>query len=200
MFLFMLGGSLVLGFSLFAAASYSEGALIAARTAAEVIGWLLVLAALAGAVALRQPNLGKITAASVSLCCGLLLVYVAHFEWSEMAHAAAETLPLRSELKVIEMPSPTLAAALGMKEIAALPDKTNLVAETPLLAAVAGTAPRFKEACGPLGGIESLQCNRCAHKVGLAWFFCQESARLEYCESRVADPACPSPIPASYPG
>src|SRR6185503_14214579 len=105
----------------------------------------------------------------------------AHFEWSEMAHAAVDTLPLRSELKVIEMPSPTLAAALGMKEIA-LPEKTSLVAETPLLAAVATTAPRFKEACGSLGGVESLQCNRCANKVGLAWFFCQESARLEYCE------------------
>ena len=190
MFLFMLGGSLVLGFSLFAAASYSEGALIAARTAAEVIGWLLVLAALAGAVALRQPNLGKITAASVSLCCGLLLVYVAHFEWSEMAHAAADALPLRSELKVIQMPSPTLAAALGMKEIAlpqaALPDKTSLVVETPLLAAVAIPTPRSKD--------------RCADKVGLAWFFCQETVRLESCETRAADPACPSPIPASYPG
>lgn len=185
MFLFMLGGSLVLGFSLFAAASYSEGTLIAARTAAEVIGWLLVLAALAGALALRQPNLGKITAAGVSLCCGLLLVYVAHFEWTEMAHAAADALPMRSELKIIESPSPTLAAALGMKEIA-LPDKTNLVVDTPLLAAVAIATPRSKD--------------RCADKVGLAWFFCQETVRLEYCESRAADPACPSPIPASYPG
>ena len=199
MFLFMLGGSLVLGFSLFAAASYSEGTLIAARTAAEVIGWLLVLAALAGAVALRKPDLGKITAASVSLCSGLLLVYVAHFEWSEMAHAAADALPLRSELKVIEMPSPALAAALGMKEIA-LPEKASLAAETPLLAAVAAAAPRFKEACGSLAGVESLQCSRCSDKVGLAWFFCQESARLEYCASRSLDPGCPSPIPASYPG
>jgi len=186
MFLFMLGGSLVLGFSLFAAASYTEGTLIAARTAAEVIGWLLVLAALAGAVALRQPNFGKVTAAGVSLCCGLLLVYVAHFEWSEMAHAAADALPLRSELKVIEMPSPTLAAALGMKEIAPLPDKTSLVAETPLLAAVGIAPPRSKD--------------RCADKVGLAWFFCQETVRLEYCQSKAADPACPSPIPAAYPG
>ena len=186
MFLFMLGGSLVLGFSLFAAASYTEGTLIAARTAAEVIGWLLVLAALAGAVALRQPNLGKLTAASVSLCCGLLLVYVAHFEWSEMAHAAADTLPLRSELKVIEMPSPALAAAMGMKEIpvAALSARAP---ETPILtAAIIAVAPKAKDAC--------------RDKVGLAWFFCQESVRLEYCESRAFDPACPSPIPAAYPG
>jgi len=189
MFLFMLGGSLVLGFSLFAAASYTEGALIAARTAAEVIGWLLMLAALAGAVALRQPNLGKLTAASVSLCCGLLLVYVAHFEWSEMAHAAADTLPLRSELKVIEMPSPALAAAMGMKEIpvAALSPRAT---ETPILtAAITTVAPKAKEAK-----------DSCRDKIGLAWFFCQESVRLEYCESRLLDPACPSPIPASYPG
>lgn len=186
MFLFMLGGSLVLGFSLFAAASYTEGTLIAARTAAEVIGWLLVLAALAGAVALRQPDFGKVTAAGVSLCCGLLLVYVAHFEWSEMAHAAADALPLRSELKIIEAPSPALAAAMGMKEIPVATFSPRAT-ETPLLAAAITTiAPKAKDAC--------------RDEVGLAWFFCQERARLEYCESRVADPLCPSPIPASYPG
>lgn len=188
MFLFMLGGSLVLGFGLFAAASYSEGTLLAARTAAEVIGWLLVLAASAGALVLREGNFGKITAASVSLCCGVLLVYLAHFEWSEMAHAAVDAVPLRSELKIIEAPSPTLAAALGMKEIA-LPAKTYLApAETPLLAAALTVAPKAKEA-------------RCADKMGLAWFLCQERARLEYCETRASDEAmCPSPIPASYPG
>ncbi|HEX7219597.1 MAG TPA: hypothetical protein VF280_10305 [Burkholderiales bacterium] len=193
MFLFMLGGSLVLGFSLFAAASYSEGTLIAARTAAEVIGWLLMLAALAGAVALRQPNIGKVTAAGVSLCCGLLLVYIAHFQWTEVAHAAAAaTLPLRSELKMIEAPSPALAAAMGMKEIpAALPPtvafEKPMPFEKPLLAAAIATiAPKPKDAC--------------RDEVGLAWFLCQERARLEYCQTRAYDETCPSPIPASYPG
>ena len=193
MFLFMLGGSLVLGFSLFAAASYSAGTLIAARTAAEVIGWLLMLAALAGAVALRQPNLGKVTAASVSLCCGLLLVYVAHFEWTEVAHAAAlAPLPVRSELKVIEAPSPALAAAMGMKEIPAAASpafafEKPIALEKPILTAATATlTPKPKDACHD--------------KVGLAWFFCRESARLEFCQTRADDAACPSPIPASYPG
>ena len=187
MFLFMLGGSLVLGFSLFAAASYSAGTLIAARTAAEVIGWLLVLAAGVGAIALRQPNLGKVTAASISLCCGLLLVYAAHFEWSELA-----PLPTMRELKMVEAPSPTLAAAMGMKEIslAASPAyalEKSIPLEKPILAAAIATiAPKPKDAC--------------RDKVGLAWFFCQESARLEYCQTRAYDESCPSPIPASYPG
>lgn len=188
MFLFMLGGSLVLGFSLFAAASYSAGTLIAARTAAEVIGWLLVLAAGVGAIALRQPNLGKVTAAGVSLCSGLLLVYVAHFEWSELAPR-----PMMQELKLVAAPSPGLAAAMGMKEIpTALPpiaafEKPTPPLEKPILtAAIVTIAPKTKDAC--------------RDKVGLAWFFCQESARLEYCQARAFDEACPSPIPASYPG
>jgi hypothetical protein len=183
MFLFMLGGSLVLGFGLFAAASYSEGTLLAARTAAQVIGWLLVLAAAAGAVALRQPNLGKATAASVALCSGLLLVYVANFEWSEVAHA----LPQRQELKIIEAPAPALAAAMGVKEIPVAASPTVAFEKPILTAAITTIAPKAKDAC--------------RDEVGLAWFFCQERARLEYCEGRTNDePRCPSPIPAAYPG
>jgi hypothetical protein len=204
MFLTMLAGSLVVGASLFAAATFSEGALVASRTAAQVIGWLFVLATLAGAVALRRhPSLGKLTAAGVTLASGALLLYVAHFEWSELhagqfVHAA--------ELKTIEVdrlqaPSPALAAALGMKEIV-IPDMPRAEPVKTLLGMAApGFPARTKDSCSTLGGVESLQCSRCSGKEGLSWLMCQESARLEYCQGRPIDEAtCPSPIPASYPG
>jgi hypothetical protein len=203
MFLTMLAGSLVVGASLFAAATFSEGALVASRTAAQVIGWLFVLATLAGAVALRRhPSLGKLTAAGVTMASGALLLYVAHFEWSEL-HAGQ--VVHAAELKTIaierlEAPAPALAAALGMKEIpvAAMPTAEP---EKPLLAAMGPSALRVKDSCVALGGVESVQCSRCSQKEGLAWLVCQESARLEYCQNRMQDEAnCPSPIPASYPG
>jgi hypothetical protein len=57
------------------------------------------------------------------------------------------------------------------------------------------------DACTTLSGVESLQCNRCSGKLGFARLTCQESVRLEYCESELGDErTCPSPIPQSYPG
>jgi hypothetical protein len=204
MFLTMLAGSLVVGATLFAAATFSEGALVASRTAAQVIGWLFVLATLAGAVALRRhPSLGKLTAAGVTLASGALLLYVAHFEWSEL-HAgqyvhAAELKTI--EVDRLEAPSPALAAALGMKEIV-IPDMPRAEPVKTLLGMTAPGFPgRAKDSCSTLGGVESLQCSRCSGKEGLSWLMCQESARLEYCQGRPIDEAtCPSPIPASYPG
>ena len=188
MFLFMLGGSLALGTGLFAAATFSEGTLLATRTAAQVIGWLFVLATVAGAAALRR-DFASITAATVTLGSGLLLVYIAHFDWSEI-----RTMPsayAAMELKIVENPSPTLAAALGMKEIV-IPDMPKAQPHTPLLAA--GPRDFFPT-------VEALQRSRCSEKVGLAWLLCQEGVRLEYCESRASDEAsCPSPIPQSHPG
>ena len=40
MFLILLGGSLTFGAALLAAVIYTEGALVALRSAAEMIGWL----------------------------------------------------------------------------------------------------------------------------------------------------------------
>ena len=189
MFLFMLGGSLAIGTGLFALASFSEGTLLATRTAAQVIGWLFVLATVAGAAALRR-DFPSITAATVTLGSGLLLLYIAHFDWSEItpmstAYAAIE------DLKGIETPSPSLAAALGMKEII-IPGMPKTEPHTPLLAA--GPKDFFPT-------VQTLQRSRCSEKIGLAWLLCQESVRLEYCESRASDEAsCPSPIPQSHPG
>jgi hypothetical protein len=195
MFLFMLGGSLALGAGLFAVATYSEGALLATRTVAQVIGWLFIVATAAGAAVLRRSDIAGITAASVTLGSGLLLLYVTHFDWSEIrtvptAYAAIEAR--HSDLKAIEQPSPALAAALGMKEIV-IPDMPKGEPHKPLLALA-----RFPAG---LASLQALQASRCSDKSGFAWIVCQESARLEYCQLRQNDDAyCPSPIPQSYPG
>ena len=180
MFLFMLGGSLALAASLF----------VAPRTALQVIGWLLVLATFAGAVLFRRRDVREVTAATVALASGLLLLYVAYFEWSEVrvlpgVYAAAQARPLK--LKVIEAPTPALAAALGMNEIV-VPPMPKARSEMPLLGVSALASPATAK-------------DSCSAKSGLAWLICQESARLQYCEGRQHDEAaCPSPIPQSYPG
>jgi len=184
MFLTMLGGSLALGAGLLAAASYSEGTLVALRTVAQVIGWLFVFSTALGLEVLRRGHLGGIIAAAITLACGLGMLYVSYFQWEEihdraMRHATAEVLA----------PHPLDYKLLPPAALAAKPTLASL--ETP---APAG-------ACAALTGVESLQCRRCGGKLGLAWIACQESARLEYCEGRPVDEAsCPSPIPYSHPG
>jgi hypothetical protein len=194
MFLFMLGGTVALAASLF----------VAPRTAIQIIGWLFVLAALAGAVLHRGRRLGEITAATVALGSGLVLLYVAHFEWSEVRvlpglHAATQARPLQP--KAIQAPAPALAAALGMNEIV-VPPMPKAQSEMPLLAIATLASPATAmDSCSSRAGVESVQCRRCAAKGGFAWLICQERARLEYCEGRPHDQAsCPSPVPQSYPG
>lgn len=204
MFLFMLGGSLALGAGLFAVASYSEGALLAIRTVAQIIGWLFVLATVAGAAALRRPDFGILTAATVTLGSGLLLLYLAHFDWSEirtMPAAYAATEARHSDVKRIVDPSPALAAALGLKPIV-IPSMPKAQPEKPLLELTAiRSAPMTQDFPAAFPTMQALQRKRCSDKVGLAWLVCQESARLEYCQYRENDETtCPSPIPRSYPG
>ena len=107
MFLILLGGSLALGVSLFVAASFTAGTLVSVRTVAAIIGWLFVLATLGCLLGLRQASFARLTAGAVTFCSGLLLLYVAHFEWTEIrpmpsAYAAVE--PRHVDLKVIEAP------------------------------------------------------------------------------------------------
>src|SRR5687767_1345546 len=84
MFLTLLGGTLVLGASLLAAANYTEGALVAARSAAQVIGWLLAVAALVGLLGLRRASWQKLGATAVALSSGVTLLYMSYFQWSEI--------------------------------------------------------------------------------------------------------------------
>ena len=205
MFLILLGGSLALGAGLFVAASFTAGTLVSVRTVAAIIGWLFVLATLGCLLGLRQSSFARLTAGAITFCSGLLLVYVAHFEWAEIrpvpsVYAAAE--PIHSGLKVIEAPTPKLAAALGISESAVPPPPKSSPPTKPVFAVASAPHLRAQPApCAALSGIESLQCLRCSEKSGLAAILCRESARLEFCEGHHAsDAMCPSPFPQSYPG
>src|SRR5688572_32697483 len=107
MVLVLLGGSLILGAGLLAAANFSDGALLAFRTAAQLIGWLFVCTILLGSYArasrgagltgLRRAGFGEISAATVTFLSGIAVLYVSYFEWGEMpratiGHAAAQAL------------------------------------------------------------------------------------------------------------
>ena len=196
MFLIILGGSLALGASLFVAASFTAGSFVSVRTVAAITGWLFVLATLGCLLGLRQSSFARLTAGAVTFCSGLLLVYVAHFEWTAIrpmpaAYAAAK--PLHADPKLIQAPALKLAAALGMSETAAWERAKTAPPIKPIYAVA--SAP-----CA-VTGIESLQCLRCSEKSGVALLVCRESARLEFCEGQhFADATCPSPYPHSYPG
>jgi hypothetical protein len=196
MFLILLGASLTFGAGLLATAIYTEGALLALRTASEFIGWLLVLATLAGLLSMRRASFGPICAASVTLCSGLAVLYMSYFfEWNErpfpaIRHAmAAETLSLQPVAYTYKVIEPVMRPA----EVQTAPRRK--------IAAAAQPVSLVTDACSVLTGVQSLQCNRCAEKLGLSWLVCQESVRLEYCASEAGDErTCPSPIPHSHPG
>lgn len=202
MFLTMLGASLVVGASLLAAASFSEGALVAAKSAAQVIGWLLLLSTLISLAVLRRGHLAGIGAAAVSLAGGLGVLYFAHFRWDEVEHralrrTAAQPLPFHALDYKFIAPAALVVPVSAPQPIVRLEERVP-----PLeVAARAVPPPAPADACASLAGVEFLKCRRCGDTSGIARITCDESARLEYCEGRPADDAlCPSPIPASYPG
>jgi hypothetical protein len=196
MFLTALAVSLALGAGLLAAASYSEGTLIALRTAAQGIGWLLILATVVGITGLRQASFGRLGAATVAFLSGLAVLYVAYFEWGQaleapIRHAAVEILPARELVYKATLASmPILMPDLAPERIARRQDPVAIA-----------SSQAAADPCASLTGVDSLQCRRCAEKLGVAWIVCQESARLEYCQGRQDDEAtCPSAIPFSPPG
>jgi hypothetical protein len=211
MFLIFLGGSLVLGAGLLATASYSEGMLLAIRTAAQSIGWLLLLATAVGLSGLRRGAFGQLGAATVALFGGLTVLYVSYFQWETVEvtmqasvppapmppirHAAAPELPIRNAAAPELLPEhePVYKATLARLEIL---DPAPSPSRSPTKKPVS-PVPAVVDACASLNGIESLQCRRCAEKSGVAWIVCQESARLEYCEGRQHEAACPPAIPSA---
>jgi hypothetical protein len=200
MFLILLGGSLTFGAALLATVIYTEGALLALRTAAEIIGWLFLLATVAGLAGMRRGRLGPLCAASVTLCSGLAALYMSYFfEWREVPRApirlaAAESFYVRAVPVAYKVIEPVMRPA-EVAEIVKIPQprRKPAAAVRPVMLAA--------NACSTVTGVESLQCDRCSDKLGLAWVACHESVRLQYCETELGDePTCPSPIPASYPG
>jgi hypothetical protein len=206
MFLILLGGSLTFGAALLATVIYTEGAVLALRTAAQVIGWLFVLATFAGFVGLRRANFGRISAAAVTLCSGVAVLYMSYFfEWNELPraairHAAAETLHIRALPVAYTMPVADKVIEPVMRP-AELPAATKFPEPRRKPAASVRPVMLAANACSTVTGVESLQCARCSEKLGFAWMVCQESVRLEYCETELGDErTCPSPIPESHPG
>lgn len=214
MFLTFLGSALVVGTGLLAAASYSEGALIALRTAAQAIGWLLLLAGAVGASLPGRASLAKAGAATIAFVSGTAMLYLAHFQWDErpssaIRHAAAAAADWQADPKFVESPplAAVLVSASAVKPqiIAAPPAEGPRAAPPPqpvkqAVAALAASPP-VRDACASLGALESLQCRRCGDKTGLALIFCNENARLEYCDGRPQDEvACPSTTAYSPPG
>lgn len=200
MFLILLGGSLTLGAALLATVIYTDGALVALRSAAEIIGWLLLLATVTGLVGMRRASPGPLCAASVTLCSGLAALYMSYFfEWHEvprapMRLAAAESFYVRAVPVAYKVIEPVMRPA-EVAEVVKVPQPRRKPASAARPVVLAANA------CSTVTGVESVQCDRCSDRLGLAWVACHESVRLQYCETELGDErTCPSPIPASYPG
>jgi hypothetical protein len=176
MFLLVLGGSLVLGAGLLAAASASDGTLVSVSTAARSVGWLFVVATVVGVASLRRGDFRQLGAATVTFLSALTVLYISYFEPGEVpsapiSYAVAEPLPaLPVVYKMVETERLAPVVPVATKEIPVV------------------TKPQPAR-------------EPCAAETGLAWFVCREKARLEYCEGREGDEVtCPSAIPFSPPG
>ena len=183
MFLLALGGSLILGAGLLAAASFSEGALVALRTAAQSIGWLFVLATIVGLAGLRDATFGRLGAATITFVSGLALLYASYFPGNE----------IRDEMRgqVLDAPIRHAAPALPAHE----------PAYKATLASMEFVMPVATKEIPPEAKPAARKTVECTDKLGLAWIVCQERARLEYCEGREGDEAtCPGSTPYSPPG
>jgi hypothetical protein len=203
MLVIMLGASLTFGAALFAAVIFTDGALLALRTAAQVIGWLFILATLAGVAGLRRASGGQVCAMSVALCSGLAALYMSYFlEWSELPRAAnRHAVSEASSPKHIDLgASLNLASVQVPRPAERQPPVTMPAPRTATRTAALPAAP-VAHPCSALTAVESLQCRRCADRTGLAWVTCREAVRLEYCNSEAGDEEiCPTPFPLSHPG
>jgi len=205
MFLTLLGGTLLLGAGLLAAANFTEGALVAARTAAQFIGWLLAGAALVGLLGLRRASWQKLGAAVVTVSSGAALLYVSYFQWSEIP---AVRIPLAATVAndwVAYKFTPVLATEVAgtLAKTHRPPSPPPEVDHLPLkrVTATAAVAQPVVDPCAAFGGIKALQCKRCNGANGIGGVVCRESARLEYCENAANDAvACPAAISYSPPG
>jgi hypothetical protein len=187
-------------------ASHGAEPLISFRTAVQISGWLCILAVLAGFCARAARNrrdLGEVGAAAAGFFTGAAMLYLSYFQWSELPAAPPTPLVLKIAPPAVWNPAAHVTAA---KSSAAAGGSAR---EVPRLAwersphallAAAPPAPVADDACYGLTGAASLQCARCSSETGLAWLFCEERARLEYCRAgEDADAECPSVIPVSPP-
>jgi hypothetical protein len=204
----LLGVALAGSGAVLAYASDAPEAPIGFKSAVEISGWLCaVVGALGFCVRLvrRSRNFAEALAAATALFTGGGMVYLSGYEWSDFPTANAEQLVVKAAPELWN--SAVLPALPSLPAAAIAPTATAMstaMASAPhgrLFSLATPARTTVKNACSGLTGVQSLQCLRCSSESGLSWLFCQEWARLEYCDGREeSDPVCPSPIPVSPPG
>jgi hypothetical protein len=209
-FAVLLGVAFAVSAGLCIYASQWADAWLSFRTAVQISGWLCVLAVLAGfcaRVARNRRDLGEVGAAATGFFTGAAMLYLSYFQWSELpaqpppAPVVAKTAPTVWN-PAEHRPRARLSASAGGTG----PEVPRIAWQRPPEVVAAG-APAVSPAalvaddpCYGLTGAASLQCARCSSESGLAWLFCEERARLEYCRARDdMDAECPSVIPVSPP-
>lgn len=185
-FVVLLGAALTGSIGLCVYATQAAGALISYKTAVQVSGWLCLVAVLVGFCA-RVPrnrrHLGELTAAATAFFTGVALLYLAHFQWSELPTAPAGPVAAKRAPRVW---NPAASAPPA-------------VAWSPKSSAAAGGSARVVAAPVQVADVPVIKEDACAAATGLSRLFCEERARLEYCGTHDDDAACPSVIPVSPP-
>src|SRR5438270_5817705 len=110
----LLGVALLGSLGLCAYASQSAGALISFRTAVHISGWGFLVAVLVGfsaRVARQRRQLGEVMAAATAFFTGIAMLYLSHFQWSELP--TAPTTPLAAKTASVWNPAATLPPVIA---------------------------------------------------------------------------------------
>ena len=201
-FVVLLSAALIGSVGLCVYASQAADAFISYRTAVQISGWLWLVAVLLGFCA-RVPrnrrHLGEVTAAATAFFTGVAMLYLSHFQWSELPTAPAGPVASKSAPRVW---NPAAGAppilAWSPKSSAAAGGSAAVVARPPPLAWESPAQPMTVAAPLQIAAVPAVKEDACAAQTGLSRLFCEERTRLERCGARNdADPGCPSAIPAS---
>ena len=178
-------------------ATQSAEPLLGFRTAVQLSGWLCIAAVFVGFCA-RVPrnrrDLPEVMAAATGFFTGAAMLYLAHFQWSELPTAPAAPLAVK-----------TVPGVWNPAEHLALPKAS--VSISAVSAAAGGTARHTAAVvwAQPVAvAVDALPTvtkdSGCAAETGFSRLYCEERARLARCAARNdADADCPSVIPASPP-
>lgn len=200
-----IAATLALSGLVWAWALQSDGAVLDARTAARIFGWLCVLAvALVLFFLVRrrspfdQPSKALAAALATTLVTGAGSLYLSYFEWSPAAiSVTAAGLTASTQAREVDPPPLPIPASLPRTA-----RRQATTAKETRSAAVGTSAPAaHTSAAAPCSGLKGLalhQCLRCPRENGLSGFICHENARAEYCAGHDgSEPGCPWLRPAA---
>ena len=137
MFLALLCGTLALGAGLLAAAGYSEGTVVAARTAALTIGWLLLVATLVGMQGVRRRRPAEHATTVVVFVSGIGVLYLCYFHWAQLPQPAVRLAD-----------GPIVHEPARETELVAEPLVASAIVVIPRVVAQVTSAPRFAARTG----------------------------------------------------